>query len=201
MSNLEWMIREPHRNCYAVILRNELPKDITSALYRDAFNDCNKQYPIRTPRGEVVLQPRFSCVYADDGITKQKYSGQSVPAIPWTPGMKWLRDYITRDNFKPNAALVNGYITPDHNVGWHRDKELRDGRDIVATVSLGGSRRFMFREYGTHDNKVEKYLHDGDVVFFYGATNTVYEHCISKPLVNDDKRPRYSVTFRVIDVE
>ena len=201
MSNVDWLINDSQQNCYAVILRNEIPLETTKILYDDAVRDCSKQYPIRTPAGIMTLQPRFSCVYANDGITKQRYSGQSIPAIPWTQEMKKLRDYVSRDGFNPNSALLNGYLTSDHNVGWHSDKGLRDGRKIVATVSLGGSRRFMFREKSNHSNKVTTYLHNGDLVFFYGSTNDLYDHTITKPLVNDDKSQRYSVTFRVIDVE
>lgn len=98
-----------------------------------------------------------------------------------------LRDYIVIHDFLPNVALVNGYILPDHHVGYHRDSI-----GMVATVSLGGSRRFWFREYENHNNTIQTVLNDGEM-------NTKYEHSILKQTLHADRRPRYSVTSRIID--
>jgi alkylated DNA repair dioxygenase AlkB len=197
-SNAEWILCDHTRGVYCMILRNEVPMEYCRMLYEDCYNYCVTQYPI-TVFGRQTMQPRLNCVFADDGITGMSYSNQRIPAYPWTPYLKWLRDFVNRDGFKSNSCLINGYITPDHTVGFHRDKDLRDGRNMVCTVSIGGSRRFVFREYANHSNKVETYLHNGDVVYFWGNTNELLEHSILKPRKNEDQRPRYSITFRVID--
>lgn len=193
----EWIINEPEKNCYAVVYRNAISDDFTNILYNQVAVDCNGVYQAKT-RGGIVNQARKICLYADSDITKQSYSGADVPAMPWPESVRILRDYVSRDGFVPNSALVNGYIDPDNYVGFHRDSGLVDGRNIVATVSLGGSRRFVFQNYHDKSIKHTTYLNNGDLVYFYGDTNNVYEHSILKALKSDDRRPRYSITFRVI---
>lgn len=196
----EWIIHRPEIGAYCVVIRNAIPKWMTSQLFLECQRDCVLQLK-NTVFNNTYLQPRLNCVYSDPKITKQKYSNTEVPTIPWTSLMNDLRNYVARDGFNPNAALVNGYINPDHRVDYHRDRELRDGRDIVATVSLGGSRVFSFIEISNEQLSPPIWLHDGDLVFFYDNTNTHYKHSIIKPLHGTDSRPRYSVTFRVIDIQ
>lgn len=198
MSTIEWMICDNNTQCYCVIYRNIIPIDFCNELYNDCYYNCINQYPI-TMYGRTTMQPRKNCVFANDNITGQSYSGQRVPSIKWTNATLRLRDFINDSSFQSNACLVNGYIDPNHNVGWHSDKELRDINQTVITVSIGGSRRFSFREKQNHKNVVTTYLNNGDVVRFWGKTNELWDHCILKALIKDDQRPRYSLTFRVID--
>ena len=49
-----------------------------------------------------------------------------------------------------NAALANLYRTGRDSVGWHSDNEAGLGnRPIIASLSLGGERRFQFRHRET----------------------------------------------------
>jgi hypothetical protein len=142
----EWPIYEPEIGSYCVVIRNAIPKELTLPLYEECKRDCTLQI-YNKMFNNVYAQPRLNCVYSDDGITKQKYSNTEVPTIPWTPLMNYIRNYVSRDGFNPNACLVNGYIDIKHRVDYHRDRDLRDGREIVATISLGGSRVFFFKKF------------------------------------------------------
>lgn len=195
---MEWVIADLSTDCWCVVIRNAIPYDATIELYNDCVRDCTLQ--IYNTTFKTYPQPRLNCVYSDTGITKQKYSNTEVPTIPWTPIMQELRDYVNRDGFKANAALVNGYIDgKKHYVDYHSDKDLRDGRKIVATVSLGGSRVFSFMRICDEILLPPIHLHNGDLVYFWGNTNEYYKHSILKPVHGTDSRPRYSVTFRTID--
>lgn len=114
--------------------------------------------------------------------------------------MKELRDYISRDGFVSNAALVNGFLEKGHYIDYHSDKDLRDGRNIVSTVSLGGSRVFSFKRISDNTLMPPVILNNGDLVYFWGGTNANYKHSILKPVHGTDSSVRYSVTFRLIDV-
>lgn len=196
--NCEWLLHDIQNNVYCLIYRNLIPYDFCCELYNDCVNYCNRQYPI-TVFGISTLQPRYTCVFADPCISFHKYSGQEHPALPWTNATKRLRDFIATPDFAPNACLCNGYVLPEHNVGWHSDKDLKDANQTVVTVSICGSRRFSFREKKNHNNKITTYLHNGDVVYFWGKTNELFDHTILKALKSDDQRPRYSLTFRVLE--
>jgi alkylated DNA repair dioxygenase AlkB len=149
--------------------------------------------------GKTMMQPRFSCVFANDGIIGQRYSGQMVPALPWTDLMREMRDQVINDGFNPTACLINGYCDVSHYVSYHRDKNLNDGRNTVATISIGGSRTFAFRRYDNHEMRASTILNSGDIVYFWGRTNEIYEHSILKPKKGELCNVRYSLTFRVID--
>lgn len=211
---MEWVLMDQQFNSWCVVIRDAIPKHICKILYDECVRDCTLQ--IYNTTYTTYPQPRLNCVYSDPGITKQKYSKTEVPTIPWTPTMLQLRDYVNRDGFKSNAALVNGYIYSKTNpyvdangkvnpnrvdhVDYHPDRELRDSRNVVATVSLGGSRVFSFMRSSDGELMPPVHLHNGDLVYFWGNTNDYYKHAILKPVHGTDSRPRYSITFRVIDV-
>jgi len=216
-SSSEWLIYEPDRNCYCVIYRNAIPYEYSCELYNKCVSECTEQIlrphrfnteakvvqsingPINVPKG-FLLQPRTNIAYANDDITGHTYSGQTLQTNPWPMCMKILRDFVSQFKPKFNSCLVNGYLINDHYVDYHRDAELNDEDNTVATVSLGVSRKFRFREYGNKSTipKYETILNNRDIVYFYGNTNLYYEHMICKAKKNDIVSPRYSVTFRII---
>lgn len=195
--NYEFPLYDPNTSSYCMIVRDAIPKVSTNLLFAECQRDCTLQITNRV-FNNVYLQPRFNCVYANDEIKSQKYSNTEVPAIPWTPLMRELRDYVSTFGMTPNAALVNGYLTKDHYVDYHRDRELKDPNGKVITVSLGGSRVFSFMKIENNELSPPIWLHDGDLCVFWGGTNTYYKHSIIKPLYGTDENPRYSVTFRII---
>lgn len=198
MSSAEWLLNEPEKGAFCVIFRNVIPSDVCEYLYNESRLNCVRQYPI-TFMGRETLQPRLTCAYSDPHITEHRYSGQAVPTIPWPYVTEQLRNRVALPHFRANSALINGYLDPDHNVGWHSDKNLMDPLKTVITVSICGSRRFSFREKANHSNTVSTKLNNGDVVYFYGTTNDLYDHTILKCLKKDvDQRPRYSITFRIL---
>lgn len=196
----EYPIWDVSRDSYCVVVRSLFSYEDTVSIYSDCQKDCNLQIQNKV-FNNVYLQPRFNCVYSDEGITKQKYSNTEVPTIPWKSSIRNVRDFIHSSyGFRGNGCLVNGYLTGDHYVDYHRDRELRDGRNSVVTVSIGGSRVFSFMDIASGNLSPPIWLHNGDLVYFYGGTNTHYKHSIIKPLYGTDERPRYSLTFRIIDI-
>ncbi|XP_071950842.1 DNA oxidative demethylase ALKBH2-like [Antedon mediterranea] len=84
--------------------------------------------------------------FGDAGLT-YKYSGNTVPALPWPPFLKDLRDLlksVTGHYF--NFVLVNRYATGSDYIGEHKDDEKdMDHFSSIASVSLGQTRMFRFR--------------------------------------------------------
>jgi alkylated DNA repair dioxygenase AlkB len=178
-TSFEWLINDIERDCYCFIVRNSVSFKTTKVLFSECQRDCVKQYPI-VMFGNTIMQPKLSCVYSDDNIKGQSYSGTTIPSIPWTINIKKLRDYISEVSktfnagFIPNAALINGYVTSDHYVGFHQDKNLKDGRNMVVTVSLGGSRTFKFREKLDKSKEFSTVLNNGDIVELIAYMNIVF---------------------------
>ena len=186
-----------NNNCHVDIYRNWCRSDMQEILFNICVLECVEQFPVLVYNRES-LQPRNSRVFADPGISGQKYSNRTIKASPWIPEFEAVRDAVTSAEFRPNFVLINGYVRENDNVGFHRDKGLMDPNQFVVTLSLGSSRRFVYQMYDDHSIKVETVLHSGDLVAMYGDTNKIWEHSIPKPRKNEPKEPRYSLTFRHI---
>ena len=193
----EDLINDPINNCYVKIIRNWMNIDMT----RDVFNVCLEECVERTPvmmYGKLVMQPRCSKVFADSTVSGQKYAGTIQKASLWHPIVEDIRNQIAFPYFIPNACLINGYTLPTDYVGFHFDKEMQDPNNTVCTLSVGGSRRFSYKQYNNENVKVETVLNNGDLLYMWGNTNVIWQHSILKPRKKDDSSPRYSLTFRQV---
>jgi len=189
-------------NCNVDIYRNYFTSEVQKSLYDICQRECVDRFPV-VVYGRESLQPRNSKVFADSNIKGQKYSNKIIKASPWIPELENLRNFLAQYLCVPgtvyfNSVLINGYVREDDNVGFHRDKEMIDPLQMVVTISLGDSRRFIFRKYNDHSVKVETILNSGDLLIMCGDTNKIWEHSIPKPRKNESKFPRYSLTFRCI---
>jgi alkylated DNA repair dioxygenase AlkB len=78
-------------------------------------------------------------------------------------------------------------------VAWHGDRIARERPDsIVATVSLGGPRRFLIRPKGGGTSTGFD-LGRGDLVVMGGACQRLWEHTIPKTA---SAPPRIALMFR-----
>lgn len=80
------------------------------------------------------------------------------------------------------------------SVAWHRDRARRErrGRALVATLSLGESRRFLVRPHGGGPSTAFS-AGWGDLLVMGGACQLHWEHCVPK---TQQAGPRISVMFR-----
>ncbi len=79
------------------------------------------------------------------------------------------------------------------SVAWHGDRIARDREEAtVATVSLGGPRRFRLRPKGGGPSLTFSLGH-GDLVVMGGSTQRTWEHCVPKVAAAP---PRIALMFR-----
>lgn len=181
-------------------------KVVDKSLLKRLKKYFTKKYPI-TVYGNKTVTPRTQLLFADEGIDSMNYSTTNIPSKSWTEDtielkniVKELSTYTRVKKFSPNSCLVNGYIEKKDKVGAHRDKNLKDGNDIVCTVSIGGTRRFTFRKYKENIIIKDIEVNNGDAIFIMGNLNNNYTHCIETHRQEDnfEFKPRYSCTFRNI---
>lgn len=101
------------------------------------------------------------------------------------------------DNFEPDACLVNRYLLGSR-LSLHQDKNERDFKSPIVSVSLGMSAIFLFGGHLRSDPTVKVPLHHGDVVVWGGVDRLRYHGVM--PL-NDEPHPilgaqRINFTFR-----
>jgi alkylated DNA repair dioxygenase AlkB len=149
--------------------------------------------------GRAILQPRL---IAWAGAVGYRYSGQTLPPRPFTPTVEGLLARVgERAGVRFNHMLANRYRDGRDSMGWHADDEPELGDDpVVATVSLGATRRFALKPRRPGDGRGPALdLGPGSLVIMGGACQRHYVHGI--PRQADVRGERISLTFRWLQRE
>jgi alkylated DNA repair dioxygenase AlkB len=147
--------------------------------------------------GRPVAQPRLSLWMGDREAT-YRYSGRTFVPEPWDPEVAHLRGRIVASlGIAFNSVLLNLYRDGRDSMGFHSDDEPELGRDpIIASLSLGATRRFLLRprqKKGTV-RPVELALTHGSLLVMREGTQRSWVHGIAKE--RDVTTPRCNLTFR-----
>jgi len=98
-----------------------------------------------------------------------------------------------RYQIEMDQVSAGWYRTGIDSVAWHGDRVARElPHSIVATVSLGGPRRFLIRPRGGGES-IGFDLGKGDLVVMGGACQRLWEHTIPK---SASAPPRIALMFR-----
>jgi alkylated DNA repair dioxygenase AlkB len=149
--------------------------------------------------GKLLLPSRMTAYYGDKPY---RYSGITRQPLPWISPLLAIKSIIEPIiGIEFNAVLLNLYQDGNDGMGWHSDDE-RDlaANSVIASVSFGESKRFMFRRKDDHELKVEMKLEDGDLLIMQGTTQKFWQHQVpktSKKTANEIK-PRINLTYRVM---
>jgi alkylated DNA repair dioxygenase AlkB len=183
-----------------------LPADEADAL----FAALTLQVPWEVHRirmfGRLVDSPRLSCWIGDAEAT-YVYSGTRFAPRPWPPALRPLRERLAREaGVDFNSVLANLYRDGRDAMGWHADDEPELGpQPVIASVSLGAPRRFVFRRRplrGAKPRAAEPGKHPldlphGSLLLMAGDTQANWQHAL--PRTAKAVGPRINLTFRRID--
>jgi alkylated DNA repair dioxygenase AlkB len=142
--------------------------------------------------GREIPQPRLTAWWGDVGAT-YTYSGiRNVPQ-PWPAWMEHLRSELTRElGIHFNSCLGNLYRDGRDSVALHADDEPELGPEpTIASLSLGGSRKFQLRHATAAS--IDLMLDDGDLLVMSGLMQREWKHGIPKARTAE---PRINLTFR-----
>jgi alkylated DNA repair dioxygenase AlkB len=144
--------------------------------------------------GRRVLQPRL---IAWAGSLGYRYSGQTLEPRAPTPTIAALMARVVEHTRVPfNHVLVNRYRDGTDSIGLHADDEPELGLDpIVATMSLGATRRFVLkprRARGGPGRSLD--VDHGSLLVMGGTCQRHYVHGV--PRQSDVAGERISLTFR-----
>lgn len=93
--------------------------------------------------GKTLLEPRLSAYYGD---YPYRYSGFSREPLSWNPILLEIKSLIeSTSGVQFNAALLNFYRNGNDGIGWHSDDERDLESPVIASVSFGASRKFVFQ--------------------------------------------------------
>lgn len=145
--------------------------------------------------GERRRVPRLVAWHGDPGAA-YTYSGTFHEPQPWTPELAGLRrrvESLSGQSF--NSVLLNLYRDGSDGMGWHADDEPELGRNpVIASVSLGATRRFRLRHRRGRAEPLTLPLASGSLLLMGGELQHYWLHAVPKT-----KQPvgeRINLTFR-----
>jgi alkylated DNA repair dioxygenase AlkB len=147
--------------------------------------------------GRVVDSPRLSCWIGDSGAG-YRYSGAHFEPNPWPVALRPIRARLADElRIDFNSVLANLYRDGRDCMGWHSDDEPELGsRPLIASLSLGGTRRFVLKHRKDPSMKLALELPPGSLLVMRGATQANYRHAL--PRTARPVGARINLTFRRI---
>lgn len=126
------------------------------------------------------------------------YSGTPHAPRAWTPRLQRIRARVQAlSGAGFNAVLLNLYRDGRDGMGWHSDDEPELGpAPVIASVSLGATRRFCLRHRRRKELKLDLSLEHGSLLLMAGLTQRHWVHAVPKT-----SRPvgeRINLTFRLV---
>ena len=141
--------------------------------------------------------PRLSC-WIGDADAHYRYSGTRHVPHPWPAVLQPVRDRLARELGVPfNSVLVNRYRDGRDSMGWHRDDERDLGPSpVIASVSLGATRRFALKHVERADTKATLELVSGSLLVMGEGSQRHYRHAL--PRTARPVGERVNLTFRFV---
>ena len=142
--------------------------------------------------------PRLIAWYGDSGA-RYGYSGVTHQPREWLEELKALRLEVQQAlNCPFNSVLLNYYRDGNDGMGMHSDDEKELGhRPVIASVSLGETRRFVFQPRSKNRGPgVKLDLPHGSLLVMQGHCQRDWKHGL--PKTRKSSGPRINLTFRNI---
>ncbi len=145
--------------------------------------------------GREHASPRLSC-WIGDPQASYRYSGTHFQPRPWPAALCPIRARLARElGVDFNSVLANRYRDGRDAMGWHSDDEPELGRDpVIASLSLGATRRFVLKHRRTPARKLALELPPGSLLVMAGTTQQHYRHAL--PRTAKPVGERINLTFR-----
>lgn len=149
--------------------------------------------------GKWITVPR-KVLWIGDPKISYTYAQKTHEPSPWPDVLKPLRERLQQETGQDfNGVLLNYYETGSDYMGWHADDERELGEHpLICSLSLGASRRFLFRQRSTRE-KAECFLTHGSLLKMWGESQKLWQH--SLPKMKKVDTPRLNLTFRKITLE
>lgn len=179
-------------------MENFIPLDKANSYFKKFVETINWRQEEIKMYGKTYPVPRKTAWYGYEGFN-YKYSGILCNPEPWTKELLGIKRVI--ETFLPesdfNSVLLNLYRDGSDKVSWHADDEKGLGiNPLIASVSLGATRRFDLKHKSDPNQKLQLELVPGSLVIMKGALQHNWLHQI--PVQKRITDSRINLTFRTI---
>lgn len=172
-----------------------IPRCISPNLFDHVYNEMKDLCVARSFKmfGKMCNMRRLSCVLSEK---KDKKIYSTVKHYEWSVSkhilpIKDLVENIVETMF--DYCLVHIYRDGKDGIGWHNDSEALT--TAVASVSLGATRKFRFREINQKKGWNNEFtLKSGDLIYMKPGCQQRYKHTV--PVEKRVTQPRINLTFR-----
>jgi alkylated DNA repair dioxygenase AlkB len=182
------------------LLLDFIAKSEQLALFEALSRDVPWQQREIKMFGRALLEPRETA-WIGDPQAVYTYSGRVNEPTPWPRKLADVRTRVVEHSSSElNCVLCNRYRDGHDSMGFHADAEPELGRNpVIASLSLGATRRFQLRHRKRADAELAKLdldLPSGSLLIMRGTTQQHYRHGVPKqPSIVS---PRINLTFRRI---
>lgn len=147
--------------------------------------------------GQVRPLPRLHRWFADSN-QPYRWSGIEMRPEPFPDAVRVILEDLRRESgVRFNTALGNFYRDGRDSVAWHSDDEPDLGPNpVIASLSLGVTRKFLLRKKDDHKMVRSYELTQGSLLWMSGSTQALWEHSI--PKTTKSIGSRINLTFRAI---
>jgi alkylated DNA repair dioxygenase AlkB len=171
----------------------------SARLFEALMRDVHWQQHQLKIFGRQVAAPRLSAWHADPGC-RYRYSGLSLEPLPFSAAMSEIRrraEELAGQAF--NSVLLNLYRDGADSMGWHSDDERELGpAPLIASVSLGATRRFVLRRRDARGESLGIELHDGSLLLMLPPLQRFWQHAL--PKTRRLGKARINLTWRHVSV-
>ena len=145
--------------------------------------------------GRQMPSPRLTAWVGDRAYT---YSRLTLQPAPWDRTLGAIRQRVEElADTSFNGVLLNLYRNGRDSMGWHSDDEPELGpQPVIASLSLGAPRQFVFRARDNHAQKFRLTLNHDSLLIMSGETQANWQHAL--PKTTKPIAARINLTFRSI---
>lgn len=176
-----------------IYVKNFITKNEAKQLFDELKSDVNWTYGVYNMFGKPVKTPRLLFAMRDKDIditSSYKVTGSTE----WSKTVEKLKTKIEKYTKKKILyAQLNYYRDGNDYIGFHTDSEVRSG-DIIASISLGSTRNFIFRNIEDKTIKHSFELEDGSLIIMdENSAKIKWKHSLPKM---KNVGERINITFR-----
>ncbi|MGY4494464.1 alpha-ketoglutarate-dependent dioxygenase AlkB family protein [Pseudomonas sp. TE3610] len=173
---------------------------IVSAREADNFLHClMRDVPWQADtaliKGHLVTSGRHVAWYGDQPY-RYSHSGVLRQARVWDlPVLEAIRQRVVQATGGAfNSCVLNRYLDGSQAMGWHSDPEATGPHGLIASLSLGATRKFAFKHKRSGDRRALMLEH-GQLIVMGGDTQRHWLHALMR--TSQPVAPRISLTFRL----
>ncbi|MEP0266200.1 alpha-ketoglutarate-dependent dioxygenase AlkB [Dokdonia sp.] len=174
-----------------------LSQSMASAYYTTLYHETPWQQDDIKVFGKVYPQPRLTALYGNNKLP-YSYSNITMHPLEFTFALSEIKNSVeTLVKSEFTTCLLNLYRDGKDSNGWHSDDEKELGKNpTIASVSLGASRVFKFRDKKAKSSVHSMLLEHGSLLLMKNATQHNWQHQVPKTLKMVE--PRINLTFRMV---